>query len=83
MRSLKQHISEWLQIDKKQLHDIYLEDVKLLYNAQQGIRTIVDEMLMDYYPELPVCEPMPGVNPNLPCRGYWVEGTKELVITLQ
>ncbi len=80
MCNLKQYVSECLQIDQNQLHDISLEDVQLLQDAQRDISTIVDEMITDFYPALPTDDPTLTLNNGVPCKGYWVEGTKDLVI---
>lgn len=80
MGNLKQYISGSLQIDEKRLHEISLEDVQLFQDTLQDICTVVDEILIGCCPEPLAGGPLSGFNDGIPCRGYWVEGTKDLVI---
>jgi hypothetical protein len=80
MCELKKQIGEWIDIDQGRLNEISLEDVQLTDDAQQCIRRAVDGMLAENDPVVQTNASGPEYSHGIPCKGYWVEGTKELVI---
>jgi len=80
MCDLKKQIGEWVEIDQGRLNEISLEDVQMNQDAQQCIRRAVDGMLAENQPAVQTGTSGPEYCHGIPCKGYWVEGTKELVI---
>lgn len=80
MLDVKEQISEWISVDKNCLNDISLEDVEVSDYALQNIDAATKELLLQAVDE-EMFEP-PGADPldRLPCKSYWVEETKELVL---
>ena len=76
----KQQISDWIQIDKESLNDISLEDVEVSAYAQENIEsatlhmadTNLDEDILENF--------QTALTTPLPCKSYWVEHTRELVL---
>ena len=79
-KNLKQQISQSINIDPNHLNEISIEDVKFSLNTQLNINNIVVELMRLYDPgsisELLTASP----DHRIPCRGYWVERTKDLVV---
>ena len=80
MSSLKKHIGECIYVDQSSLNEISLDDVRFEENTLICIRRAVMEMLALYDPFDPVVELTMHNNKSVPCIGFWVENTKDLVL---
>ena len=80
---LKQRISKWINVEQNRLNEISIEDVKLNPAAQTSVNRIVSEMLLSGYPVLSFQDSQGLLADGIPCRGYWVESTEDLVIYLR
>jgi hypothetical protein len=80
---LKQRISKWINVEQNLLNEISIEDVKLNPAAQTSVSRIVDELLRSGNPVLSFQDSQSLLADGIPCRGYWVENTEDLVIYLR
>ena len=80
---LKQRISKWVNVEQIRLNEISIEDVRLNALAQTSVNRIVSEMLRSSYPHLSFQDSQAFLADGIPCRGYWVENTEDLVIYLR
>ncbi len=80
---LKQRISKWINVEQNLLNEISIEDVKLNPAAQTSVSRIVNEMLRSGNPVLSFQNSQSLLADGIPCRGYWVENTEDLVIYLR
>jgi hypothetical protein len=83
MNSVKQQISEWLDVEASRLNEISLEDVRFVPFVQDNIGNAVVQMLT---PDGNACR-YPGLSTyqtdGIPCKGFWVEDTRELVLYIR
>ena len=79
MKGIKKTVSQTLDIATEQLNEISLEDVEIDQSSQHRIyRALYDiARLSDLYSQRPDPE---EVSPGVPCTGFWVEDTRELVL---
>jgi hypothetical protein len=79
-KDLKNQISQSINIKRDHLNEISIEDIKFSSNAQLCISKIVVELMSLCYPnkisEILAAPPDHGI----PCRGYWIESTIDLVL---
>jgi len=80
MPSLKKHISEYIDVDQSSLNEISLDDVRFEENTLICIRKAVMQMLESYYPFDPDINRIMLYDKGVPCKGFWVENTKDLVL---
>jgi len=80
MSSLKKYISECIVADQSSLNEISLDDVRFEENTLICIRKTVMEMLALYDPFDPAIEGAMLYKKGVPCIGFWVENTKDLVL---
>ena len=80
MEQIKQQISDWLNVEQNNLNEIELEDVEFEPFALQEIDKVVSQMLASNSPANQNEERSMLKNDGLPCKGFWVEGTKDLVL---
>jgi hypothetical protein len=80
MSSLKKHIGECIYVDQSSLNEISLDDVRFEENTLLCIRKTVMQMLALYDPFDPAIERTMLYNNGVPCRGFWVENTEDLVL---
>ena len=81
MPSLKKHIGECIDVDQSSLNEISLDDVRFEENTMICIRKAVMQMLALYDPFDPAAvERTMLYNKGVPCIGFWVENTKDLVL---
>ena len=80
MPSLKKHISEYIDVDQRSLNEISLDDVRFEENTLICIREAVLHMLESYYPFDPDINRKILYHEGVPCKGFWVENTKDLVL---
>lgn len=79
MKSHKRTVSFVLDIATERLNEISLEDVEIEQNSQDQIYQSLFDMALDEG-----CEG--GISPSdqhprgIPCTGFWVEDTRELVL---
>ena len=81
MTDVKEYVSEWVNIEERRLNEITLEDIEFEDAARQRIENTITEMT-------------PGgdsgskakqaaiADSELPCHGFWVEDTKDLVLCI-
>ena len=79
---LKQRLSRWVNVAQIRLNEISIEDVRLNAVAQTSVNRIVSDMLRSGYPHLSLQDSQALLADGIPCRGYWVENTEDLVIYL-
>ena len=80
MSSLKKYISERIVADQSSLNEISLDDVRFEENTLICIKKTVMEMLASYDPFDPAIERTMLYKKGVPCIGFWVENTKDLVL---
>jgi len=80
MSSLRKHISQCIDVDKSSLNEISLDDVRFEENTLLCIRRAVRQMLALYDPFDPAIERTMLYKNGVPCIGFWVENTKDLVL---
>jgi len=80
MSGLKKHISECIDVDQHSLNEISLDDIRFEENTMICIRKAVMQMLALYDPFDPAIERTILYNKGVPCIGFWVENTKDLVL---
>ena len=80
---LKKRISKWVNIERNRLNEISIEDVKLNPAAQLRVGRIVSEMLASEFPILSLRDSQTLLADGIPCKGYWVENTEDLIIYLR
>ena len=80
MPSLKKHIGECVDIDQSRLNEISLDDVRFEENTLICIKRTVMQMLKLYDPFDPAIERTMLYKKGVPCIGFWVENTKDLVL---
>jgi len=83
MNNVRQQISEWLDVEVNNLNEISLEDVRFVQFVRDNIGNAVVQMLT---PNATTSR-LPGISTyqadGIPCRGYWVEDTRELVLYIR
>ncbi len=80
MSSLKKHISECVDVDQTSLNEISLHDIWFEENTLISIRKAVIQMLKSHYPFNPDINHKMLYKKGVPCKGFWVENTKDLVL---
>ena len=82
MTRIKQEICEWLNMEQNSLNEISLEDIEFSELEEQSINEEVSQMMSFTNPNMvSSVSGMPGTD-GVPCRSYWIENTKELVLYL-
>jgi hypothetical protein len=80
MTDVKKRISEWLNLEQKSLNEISLEDIEFGEVEEQNINEEVEQMLsFNKHGDWNENNTMPETN-SLPCKSFWVEDTKDLVL---
>ena len=80
MNDAKKRISEWLNLEQKSLNEISLEDIEFGEVEEQNINEEVAQMLsFNKHGNRDENHTMPETN-GLPCKSFWVEDTKDLVL---
>ena len=79
MNRIKKTVSQTLDIETDRLNEISLEDIEIDQSSQQRIyRALYDmALLSDLYANIPDPD---EAGPGVPCTGYWVEDTQELIL---
>lgn len=80
MSSLKKHISECIDVDQNCLNEISLDDVSFEEDTMNCIRRAVAPMLALYDPFYIAADHTMLYNKGVPCIGFWVENTKDLIL---
>jgi hypothetical protein len=82
MYDIRDQISEWMNVERNSLYEIGLEDIEFSEYAQRNIHTTFQEMMIenDIIDSDIIVTAAEGA--HIPCRSYWVEQTRELVIFL-
>ncbi len=80
MSNLKKHISQCIDVDQISLNEISLDDVRFEENTLICIRRTVMKMLALCDPFDPAVELTMHNKRSVPCIGFWVENTKDLVL---
>ena len=80
MANLKKHIGDCIDVDQNSLNEISLDDVRFEENTLICIKRTVMQMLALYDPFDPEIERIMLYNKGVPCMGFWVENTKDLVL---
>jgi len=80
LNNLKQQVSEWINIEQNRLHEISLEDVVITEEVLLSIGKIVSHLMVLYSSDSLSFDPIENINDKIPCMGYWVENSKDLII---
>ena len=83
MENEKQQISEWLDVEENNLNEISLADVRFMQVMQNNISNAVAKMLFLDHMDARSTKLPTYQTETIPCKGFWVEDTKELVVYLQ
>lgn len=81
MPDVKQYVSEWVNIEERFLNEITLEDIEFEDAARQRIENAITEMSLGGEAGGKAEQPA-IVESELPCHGFWVEDTKDLVLCI-
>ncbi|MDY6971011.1 MAG: hypothetical protein SV775_01645 [Thermodesulfobacteriota bacterium] len=81
MPDIRQEISEWLNVEQNRLNEIEIEDVEFTPFAQQNINNAVSQMLSLSHNPMGqfVGQTVPQYE-GIPCKGFWIENSKDLVL---
>ncbi len=82
MDSIKQDISHWLNIEQNCLNEIELEDVQFTPFTRANLDKTVTQMLSFNDLGTPFASQTFSQIEGIPCKGFWIENTKELVLYL-
>jgi len=78
--SIKEQLSESLQIEPHSLNEISLDDIVIAEAVRRNIReALTDLMLVTPMHSDVKMELKPGAN-RLPCKSFWIENTNDLVL---
>lgn len=80
MNTVESDAFDWLEASQSSLNEIELEDVKLEPFVQKNIYKTIAKMMSLEKPGDEVTEGPVLLNNDIPCKGFWVENTKELVL---
>jgi len=81
---IKPLISEWLEIDPRELHKIELEDIRLTDEAEVNLNTIISQMIDDSISVTATAgELLAQIDQLIDCRGFWLESSRDLLLYLQ
>lgn len=80
MNTVKQQLIEWLDLEQNSLNEISLEDIELAELIQKNISTTISKTFFQNHSDL-IPSPSAIFELNgIPCKSFWVEQTKELVL---
>jgi hypothetical protein len=79
LKRIKQTVSRALDIATDRLNEISLEDVEIDRASQHRIYQALYDMAMARDLQLTPIDPT-ETDPGVPCTGFWVEDTQELVL---
>lgn len=80
MDIIKRQISVLLNVDQNNLNEIELEDIEFAPFAQQNINSVVDKIASpDYHVNHLIDQAIVKAG-GIPCKGYWVDKTMDLVL---
>ena len=82
MNKIKQKICEWLNLEQNSLNEISLEDIEFAELEEQNINDEVSQMMSVADPKIAPSGSGMIRKDGVPCRSYWIENTKELVLYL-
>ena len=79
MKRIKRNVSQTLDIATEKLNEISLEDIEIEQASQHRIYQALHDIarLTDLHTSKPDPE---EASPGVPCTGFWVEDTRELVL---
>lgn len=81
---IKPLISEWLEIDPRELHKIELEDIRLTDEAEVNLNTVISQMIDDSISVTATAgELLAQIDQLIDCRGFWLESSRDLLLYLQ
>ncbi len=80
MENILQKICRNLQLDQSNLNEIEIDDVELTTAAQQNIKDVILQMLSLKNQEQNIPQLSIASSNGLPCKSFWVENTKELIL---
>ena len=80
MSILKKNISECIDVDQISLNEISINDIWFEENTLICIREAMMHMLDSHYPFDPDINRKILYHEGVPCKGFWVENTKDLVL---
>jgi hypothetical protein len=79
LKRIKQTVSRALDIAADQLNEISLEDIEIDQNSQHRIYQALYDMAYWSRCDANRAEPE-AAPPGIPCTGFWVEDTRELIL---
>ena len=80
MTTVKQRLSEWLNLEQKNLNEISLEDIEFMEVEEQKVNQEVAQLL-SFSNRGDRCgnKDVPQTD-SIPCKSFWVENTRDLVL---
>ena len=78
--SIKKQLSESLHIEPNHLNEISLDDIVIAEAVRHNIRDALTDLMLysSLKPDIKI-ESKPNATP-LPCKSFWIENTKDLVL---
>jgi hypothetical protein len=80
LMSIKKQLSESLHIEPNHLNEISLDDIVIAEAVRHNIRDALTDLMLysSLKPDIKI-ESKPNAAP-LPCKSFWIENTKDLVL---
>jgi len=78
--SIKKHLSESLQIESRFLNEISLDDIVIAEAVRHNIRDALMELMLFSSPQADLKIETSPESDRLPCKSFWIENTKDLVL---
>ena len=77
-------LSEWLEIDPRNLHRIELENIRLADEAERNLNAIISRMIDEAQPlRTTAGELLSQIDDLIDCRGFWLESSRDLLLYVQ
>ena len=78
--SIKKQLSESLQIEPQSLNEISLDDIVIADAVRHNIREALADLMLHKPMHMDLEMAIAPEDAHLPCKSYWVENTKDLVL---
>jgi hypothetical protein len=77
---IKEQISQSLQIESRFINEISLDDIVIAEAVRHNIRDALMELMLFSSPQADLKINMQPESDRLPCKSFWIENTKDLVL---
>ena len=78
--SIKKQLSESLQIEPQSLNEISLDDIVIADAVRHNIREALADLMLYNPMHMDMEMAISQESAHLPCKSYWIENTKDLVL---